>query len=210
MVQRMKLILVRHAVTHETGKRLSGRTPGIPLSPEGVAAAESVAADLKALDVAAVYTSPIERCQQTAGILAAPHGHRPRIRRQIIEVEYGAWSGRTLRSLYRLRSWKQLMADPAGFRFPEGETLEEVRKRCVRFLASMQSTHNDQTIVAVSHGDVIRTIVTHCLNDSVESIHRLHVSPLGITVVQLSAAHPPTVSVVNAPRLSLPDRNGRS
>ncbi|MCP3975784.1 MAG: hypothetical protein GY720_14975 [bacterium] len=197
----MKLILVRHAVTHETGKRLSGRMPGIALSPAGVAAAEAVATNLASLDIAAVYTSPIERCRQTAGILAAPHGKKPRVRQQIIEVEYGTWSGRTLRSLYRLRAWKSLMMDPAGFRFPDGETLEEVRKRCVRFLVSMQETYDDATVLAVSHGDVIRTIIAHSLNESVEAIHRLDVSPLGITVVQLCAQHPPAVAVVNAPRL---------
>jgi broad specificity phosphatase PhoE len=197
----MKLILIRHAITQETGKRLSGRLPGIPLSPSGVAAAQEVATNLASLDVSAVYTSPIERCRQTAGILANPHGRKPRVRQQIIEVEYGAWSGRTLRSLYRLRSWKGLMRDPAEFRVPEGETLEEVRIRCVRFLASMRKTYRDETVLAVSHGDVIRTIVAHCLNGSVDAIHRLHVSPLGITVIQLSADHPPTVSIVNAPRL---------
>lgn len=197
----MNLLLVRHAVTRETGKRLSGRLPGIPLSPEGVAAAQAVAENLTSQNIAAVYTSPIERCQETAGILAQPHGHRVRPRQQLVEVEYGTWSGRTLRSLYRLRAWKDLMVDPAGFRFPEGETLEEVRRRSVRFLSSMAKTYTDETVLAVSHGDVIRAIVTHCLNESVDAIHRLHVAPLGITAIALAAGHPPTVSVVNAPRL---------
>lgn len=197
----MRLLLVRHAVTEETGKRLSGRTPGIPLSREGVAAARALAGNLEEVDLAAVYTSPIERCRETAGILAKPHGHRGRVRRQIIEVEYGAWSGRTLRSLYRLRAWKELMRDPAGFRFPGGETLDEVRRRSARFLTSIAEAHPEGTVLAVSHGDVIRSIVAHCIAGSVDHIHRLHVSPLGITAIEVAAGHPPTVSIVNAPRL---------
>jgi len=198
----MKLILVRHAVTAETGKKLSGRLPGIPLSAEGIDAAWAVAASLANMDVAAVYTSPIQRCRETAGIIAAPHQEKPRTLQGLVEVEYGAWSGRSLKSLYRLRLWKGLMADPSGFRFPQGETLEEVRARAVRSVRRLARAHgDDDTVLAVSHGDVIRSIAAHALTQSVDVIHRLHVAPLGITVLEVSDKHSPRVSVLNAPRL---------
>ncbi len=197
----MRLILVRHAVTAETGKKLSGRLPGIPLSAEGIAAADALAENLASLELAAVYTSPIQRCRETAAILARPHSLRPRSRGGLIEVEYGQWSGRRLKSLYRLRAWKQLMADPVGFRFPDGETLDEVRRRTVRSVAQLASRHGDDTVLAVSHGDAIRSVVSHCLTGSVDIIHRLHTAPLGITIVDTAEKHPPLVVVVNAPRL---------
>ncbi len=197
----MKLILVRHAVTRETGRRLSGRNPGIPLSREGVDAATELAANLAPHGLAAVYTSPIQRCRETAAILARPHGLRPRVRQGLIEVEYGRWSGRTLRSLYRLRAWKSLMEDPVAFRFPEGETLNEVRVRSVKVVARLAAEHEDATVLAVSHGDVIRSIVAHTLSGSTDLIHRLHVSPLGITVLQTAPGHGSHLLIVNAPRL---------
>ena len=197
----MKLILVRHAVTAETGRRLSGRNPGIPLSTAGVAAANEVSAKLAKLEIDAVYTSPIQRCRETAAILARPHGSKPRVRQGLIEVEYGRWSGRTLRSLYRLRAWKSLMEDPTGFRFPEGETLDEVRRRCARLVTHMAENHEKQTVLAVSHGDVIRSIVAHSLNGSTDLIHRLHVGPLGITVLEISPAAGLHLNILNAPRL---------
>ncbi len=197
----MKLILVRHAVTPETGRRLSGRNPGIPLSPAGIDAATELAADLAPHGLAAVYTSPIQRCRETAAILARPHGLRPRVRQGLIEVEYGRWSGRTLRSLYRLRAWQSLMEDPVAFRFPEGETLNEVRLRSVKLVAQLAAAHEDATVLAVSHGDVIRSIVAHSLNGSADLIHRLHVSPLGITVLQTVPGHGAHLLIVNAPRL---------
>lgn len=198
----MRLVLIRHAVTAETGNKLSGRLPGIPLSPEGIDAAWAVAASLANMDVAAVYTSPIQRCRETAAIVAAPHQEKPRTLQGLVEVEYGSWSGRSLKSLYRLRLWKGLMADPAGFRFPQGETLEEVRARAVRTVRRLTRAHaENETVVAVSHGDVIRSIAAHALTQSVEVIHRLHVSPLGITVIETSDKAPPRVVVLNAPRL---------
>jgi probable phosphoglycerate mutase len=197
----MKLILVRHAVTAETGHRLSGRTPGIPLSAAGVTAATELAANLASAEFAAVYASPIQRCRETAAILARPHGIKPRIRQRLIEVEYGTWSGRTLRSLYRLRAWKSLMQDPVGFRFPEGETLDQVRRRAVRTVAQLAGKHEDETVLAVSHGDVIRSIVAHSLNGSTDLIHRLHVSPLGITVLETTPDGGLFLNIANAPRL---------
>jgi probable phosphoglycerate mutase len=197
----MKLILVRHAVTAETGRRLSGRTPGIPLSAAGVTAATELATNLAPTEVAAVYASPVQRCRETAAILARPHGIKPRIRQGLIEVEYGAWSGRTLRSLYRLRAWKSLMQDPVGFRFPEGETLDQVRRRAVRTVAQLAGKHEVETVLAVSHGDVIRSIVAHSLNGSTDLIHRLHVSPLGITVLETTPDGGLFLNIANAPML---------
>jgi probable phosphoglycerate mutase len=197
----MKLILVRHAVTAETGRRLSGRNPGIALSAAGVAAATDLAANLAGTELAAVYASPIQRCRETAAVLARPHGLKPRIRQGLIEVEYGAWSGRTLRSLYRLRAWKTLMQDPIGFRFPEGETLDEVRRRAVRTVERLATKHAKEVVLAVSHGDVIRSIVAHSLSESTDLIHRLHVSPLGVTVLETDPDGRLHLNIVNAPRL---------
>src|SRR3954465_11348014 len=90
------LVLVRHGVTGETGPILSGRRPGIGLSDKGREQAEAAGARLGGLaggcgdrgggqagsagrrlaelPVAAVYSSPLERCRQTAEAVAAPHG----------------------------------------------------------------------------------------------------------------------------------------
>src|SRR3954464_5543845 len=68
------LVLVRHGVTGETGPILSGRRPGIGLSDKGREQAESAGRRPAALPVAAVYSSPLERCRQTAEAVAAPHG----------------------------------------------------------------------------------------------------------------------------------------
>jgi probable phosphoglycerate mutase len=197
----MRLILVRHAVTAETGRRLSGRNPGIALSAAGVTAATELAGELAGIELAAVYTSPIERCRETAAILSKPHGIKPRDRRGLIEVEYGTWSGRTLRSLYRLRAWKSLMEDPVGFNFPEGETLDQVRRRSIHAVAQLAGKHKDQTVLAVSHGDVIRSVVAHSLDGSANLIHRLHVGPLGITVLEAGPGGELHLNVLNAPRL---------
>ena len=106
----MRLYLIRHAVTAETGMRLSSADPAIPLSPEGAALAEELAQHLSKLTLAAVYSSPTTRCRQTVGPLAASRGLRVRTVKDLEEADYGTWLGRPLRSAYRLKAWSRLMA----------------------------------------------------------------------------------------------------
>jgi probable phosphoglycerate mutase len=194
----MRCYLIRHAVTGETGTTLSGRLPGIPLSAEGRAMAERAAVSLGALRPAAVMTSPIERCKETAVILGSAWGVRPRVDRRFIEADYGRWSGRSLASLRKLKSWDRLMTSASRFRFPEGETLEEVQRRSVAGLEALAAAHPAGAIVVVvSHADVIRALLAHYLGMPLDLIHRLDVRPASTSVIELVADHPPRVPIVN-------------
>src|ERR1041384_8089140 len=88
-----RVVLVRHGVTAETGPMLTGRKPGVPLSDAGREQAERAAVKLAALPVCAVYSSPVQRCAETAAIVAAPHGLDVRTLDAAIEADYGEWQG---------------------------------------------------------------------------------------------------------------------
>ncbi len=193
----MRCHLVRHAVTADTGRVLSGRLGGIPLSPEGVAMARSVAGHLAGVGAVAVYTSPLQRCRETGRIIAEAATLPLLTDRSFVEVDYGSWSGRKLRDLYRLKAWERLMRHPARFRFPEGETLGEVRARAVARLESLAEEHGDEDVIAVSHGDVIRSLVCHYLGMDADLIHRLDIAPASVSVIVLDPAGAVSVPVVN-------------
>ena len=192
----MRLHLVRHAVTAETGLRLSGRLPGIPLSSAGVEMATAVADHLAATKFEALYTSPIERCRQTAAATAVERPIRPRADKAFIEADYGRWSGRTLKSLYKLKAWQGLMAGPARFRFPDGETLGEVQNRSVSRVEQLAMEH-DGNVAVSSHADVIRAILVHYLGMPLDLIHRIDVLPASLSVVDLHPSGAVRVPVVN-------------
>jgi len=194
----MRFYLLRHAVTAETGITLSGRLPGIPLSADGRHMAEFAADMLAALRPAMLVSSPVDRCKETAGIVGGQWGLKPHLDRAFIEADYGSWSGRKLAALYRLKAWSHLMASAARFRFPDGETLEEVQRRAVAGIERLAATHRkDATIVIVSHADVIRSLVAHYLGMPLDLIHRLNVRPTSISVVELNGDGPPRVPIVN-------------
>lgn len=193
----MRALLVRHGVTPETGKILTGRLPGVPLSARGRLDARLTADRLASWKLAVVYSSPIRRCRETARIVAAPHDLTPLTDRRFIEADYGTWSGRTLKDLNRLKSWGRLLSSASRFRFPEGETLAEVQARAVAGVEDLALLHGNVDVAIVSHADVIRTLLCHYLGMPLDLIHRLHVAPTSLSIVELATDGAVRVPVVN-------------
>lgn len=192
-----RLLLVRHAATPETGTRLTGRLPGVGISPAGTGQANALADLLAGLPVAAVYTSPLLRCRETARIIAAPHRLDPVPYRSLIEVDYGAWSGRSLASLRRTKAWKQLAVAPSRLSFPGGERLGDVQGRAVAACEDLVGAHRSDTIVLVSHADVIKAILAHYLGTPFDLVQRLVIDPASVSELDLPPEGPPRVIRVN-------------
>ena len=181
----MLLLLVRHGTTPLTGSRLTGRLPGIHLSEEGVRQAKHVAERLAGLPVKAVYSSPLERCLETAAPIAERHRLTVSTVDDLGEVFYGEWQGRSFRQLYRLKAWRELQSRPAEFRFPGGETIREAQTRGIRAAEAMLARHRNQAVVAVSHADMIRLLVAGYLGLGLDLYQRIVVGVGSVTVISL-------------------------
>lgn len=179
------LLLIRHAVTDVTGKRLSGRTPGVHLSPDGRRQAEALAERLSAVPIAALYASPLERCVETAEVIGERRGLGVQLLPQLEEVAYGRWTGRPLAQLVRTSLWTKIQQSPSSVRFPEGETLAEVQRRAVDALEGVAGRHPRGVVAAVSHADVIRLVLAHYAGVHLDLFQRLIVSPASVSAVAL-------------------------
>lgn len=194
----MKLVLLRHAVTADTGVRLSGRLPDIPLSEEGVEMASIAGARLAREDVNALYSSPIQRCEETATIVGEALGLRPRTVGAFTEVDFGDWTGRLLGDLARLDAWRLLNEAPSRFTFPGGEALVDAQSRTVAAVERLDEAHRRHTIVVVTHNDIIRLVVAFYLGLSIDHFHRLESNPTSVSVVELpEGSGAPRVPMVN-------------
>jgi probable phosphoglycerate mutase len=179
------LLLVRHAVTDATGKNLSGRTWGIHLSDTGRAQVDRLVERLAGVPINAFYSSPLERCVETARPPARARGLDVRIDSRLIEVDYGTWTGRSMGQLVRTALWKQVQASPAAIRFPEGETLREVQLRTIEALDDIATRHPKDVVAAVAHADVIRLAVAHYSGVHLDLFQRFIVSPTSVSAVLL-------------------------
>lgn len=187
--------LVRHGLTNHTNHRLSGRMAGIHLNDDGRAQAEAVGKRLSRVDLEAVYASPLERTVETARAVAAPHRLKVTTRKALIEVDYGTWTGRPLRSLARTKLWRAVQHRPSAARFPEGESLMEVQSRAVAELERIQANHPKGKVCIVSHGDVIRLLLAHHLGTHVDLFQRIHVGAASMSVLALGATGPHVLAV---------------
>lgn len=191
------LVLVRHATTAATGKRLGGWTPGVHLDEAGVAQAEATAQRLSTADLAAVYSSPLERTQDTARIVARPHGLRVRTRRGLGEVDYGEWTDKPLAQLRRRALWSVIQATPSRVSFPGGESIRAAQARAVDATEELAAEHAGQTVACVSHADVIKAVVAHHLGMPLDTFQRLVISPASVTVLALPEGGPPALLTIN-------------
>ncbi len=192
-----RLLLVRHAPTSETGVRLTGRLPGVHLSDTGREIAAHVARLVAAAGPVALYSSPVERTWETALEIGAAAGLEPAVHPGFTEVDFGRWTGRTLRDLSRLKAWARVQAAPSRFRFPEGESFLDVRHRAVSACEDLAATHRRKTVAVVSHADVIKTVLSHYLGQPADLFQRLVVAPGSVSILELPADAPPRVVGIN-------------
>ncbi len=178
------LVLVRHATTAATGKRLGGRTQA-PLDEGGRAQAAAAAERLAGVPLKAVYASPLARTAETAAIIAAPHRLGVRADDGLLEVEYGAWTDRPLKPLTRTKRWPVIQARPSLVTFPDGESIRAAQLRAVDALEAIVARHPRDAVAAVSHADVIKAVVAFYIGQPLDLFQRLHVSPASVTVLSL-------------------------
>jgi probable phosphomutase (TIGR03848 family) len=190
------VLVVRHGLTASTGKALTGWLPGIPLDDRGVTEAAALGARLAQLPLAAVVSSPLERCLQTAGIISrAREGSELPVSTddRLGECRYGDWTGRPLRQLAREPLWRVVQAHPSAVRFPgeDGETMAGVQQRAVSAIREWNDRlGKDAVYLACSHGDVIKAILADALGMHLDMSQRIQVDPCSLSVIRYTPLRP--------------------
>jgi probable phosphomutase (TIGR03848 family) len=187
------LLLVRHGLTAMTGPVLAGRTPGVHLDERGDKQAAAVAQRIAVLPVHTIVSSPLDRCLDTAAVIAAAQKDEHSIEqdRRIIECDYGEWTGRPIKDLAKDPMWKVVQTQPSAARFPGGESLTEVSARAVAAVRDWNSRLPDDAIwVACSHGDVIKAVLADALGLHLDQFQRIVVDPCSVSVVRYTATRP--------------------
>jgi probable phosphoglycerate mutase len=192
------ILLVRHGATPTTGRVLPGRAPGLHLSEDGVRQAERVAERVTALKPSAVYSSPLERAMESAEPTAEATGLEIVPEPGLLECDFGEWTGEALSAVARHHQWRALMAAPASFRFPGGESLAELEARVVSTLERLRTAHAGQVVVCFSHADPIRAALTFAMGAPLDSFHRVNVGTGSVSMIRFPAEAAPVVLAVNS------------
>ena len=192
------VILARHGRTtaNATGV-LAGRTKGVGLDDHGVDQARQAGERLARLPLAAIVTSPLERCRQTARELNAAQPTRLKVasERGLLECDYGDWTGQEIKVLAKEALWRTVQAHPSAAVFPGGESMAAMAARAVeavrRWDARIEAEHGPDAVwVAVSHGDVIKAVLADALGLHLDAFQRIVVDPASFSVVRYTPLRP--------------------
>jgi probable phosphomutase (TIGR03848 family) len=187
------VLLVRHGLTALTGPVLTGRTPGVHLDDRGRGQAEALAQRVAALPLAAVVTSPLERCVETVEAITAAQKTAPaqHVDERLVECGYGDWTGKPIKELARDPLWRVVQSQPSAVRFPNGESLLEVAARAVASIRDWDARLGaDAVWVACSHGDVIKAILADALGLHLDQFQRIVVDPCSTSIVRYTDTRP--------------------
>ena len=190
------LLLIRHATTATTGKRLGGRTE-TPLDDGGRREAEALAGRLAEVPMKALYASPLRRTMETAAAVGARLGLDARPCDGVIEVDYGSWTDRPLKQLARTKQWQVVQSTPSLVAFPGGETLRAMQARAVDAVDGLVAAHRREVIGVVTHADVVKALVAFYLGQPLDCFQRLHVATASVTMLQLEPGGRPMLLRLN-------------
>ena len=202
------VLLVRHGRTAANASgTLAGWTPGIGLDDSGRAQAQALAERLAPVPVAALVTSPLQRCRETAEALLAVPGPKglsrpePLVDDRLGEARYGDWTGRPLKELAKEPLWRVVQAHPSAVTFPgeQGESMLAMQVRAVEAVrehdAAVTTAHGDSAVwIVVSHGDVIKSVLADALGMHLDAFQRIVVDPASLSVVRYTPMRPFVVS----------------
>jgi probable phosphoglycerate mutase len=191
------ILFIRHGENEWTKThKLAGRTPGVHLNEQGRKQAEALGARLADSKLNAIYSSPLERTQETAQAIAKYHKSLVvQTHPGLLEVDYGKWTGRKIAKLTKKKSWPVIQYYPSGASFPGGETMFEMQGRFVQTVNELATKHRGETVAIIGHADLIKSAVAHYLGVHFDLFQRIVISTASITTIMFTPMGPRVMAV---------------
>ena len=197
------LHLLRHGEPTVWG-RINGRLPGVGISEKGRAEIAAVAARLASEKIDAIYSSPLQRTRETAEILSDRLGLPVQYREDVIELDFGEWTGLTADTIRKDERWQVWNSNRSIATIPGGESWREVQHRVVGALFDLQQAHPSGSLVIVSHGDVIRSALLFALGMPLDFYSRIEIAFASLSTIRLDGSAVRVLGINDWPRLPPP------
>ena len=155
------LVLLRHGrTTANASGVLAGRTPGVLLDDHGRDQVARAGERLTDVPLAAVYSSPMERCRETSAAVLAHQDPSIvlRVEEAVSECDYGSWQGRPLKELAQEPLWKVVQSQPSAAVFPGGESMTTMQARAVEAVRRLAPAGSTVDVAEGADGTVAVTV----------------------------------------------------
>ncbi len=184
-----QILLIRHG---QTDWNADGRWQGhedIPLNTNGLEQAQALAFHLKDHPITAIYSSDLQRAQQTAAPLAQTLGLTVKTDPRLRELNLGTYQGMTtseISSQYPAEAAK-MREDYLGFPFPQGESRRMMQMRALEAFREIVANEAAPEVAIVAHGGTIRVLLMALFADN-EGVRRQSLYNTSITTIESDGA----------------------
>ena len=193
------LILLRHGQIEANRKRLWHGSTDSPLTWRGRRQAKKTARYLAGAhrDLTAIYTSPLDRCLQTARAVQAQLHIEATPMPGLSEYSIGEWEGLAFDALAEAHDFYDRSRSNPDFAPPGGESLAGVARRVVAALQSIQAQHDaEERVLVVGHGVALAVALGSILDEDPGRWVEYPVANCSLTELVLSPA--PYVNFFNS------------
>lgn len=153
-----------------------------PITTKGRKAAERLWSFFSDKQISGIYISRYLRTAQTIEYVAKQLNMNPVVDERLNELDNGLFeklSEQEIQAAYP-EIWRAFRERKQDFRFPEGETGEEARRRIADFLEEKRKKHDGENIILVCHEGLVRVTACHILGLPVYSRWNFRVDFCGI------------------------------
>ncbi|MDX1533870.1 MAG: histidine phosphatase family protein, partial [Nitrosopumilaceae archaeon] len=179
------IIFLRHGqAKNNTERVLAGRSPGVPLTDNGIEQAKKAAEFIEKMNITKIYTSPIERARQTAEIVANHNSIDVTDDERLIELDMGKFTGMKYDDIFSSHGnvFMKFYSGDLELAHNGVETFDMVRKRVLDIVDHVSTQHKDQNVLLVTHMDPIKAALSSVIDLKPESLFELIVANASLNV----------------------------
>jgi len=167
----LQAYIMRHGETEANVQNVLLGRQDSPFTEAGWLHPVEVARHLDGNELDLLYVSPMARAQRTADLVLETLDRRIPLEtvEALAEIDAGEFTGLTFQQVY-----ERLPSDAVlgHFRYPGGESWQEVQTRAVDFVLGLEDDHATGSILLVTHAGVIAGLVAAYVDDPIERFIR--------------------------------------
>ena len=180
-----KIYLVRHGETDaNVQKKYCGQTD-VDLNHKGLRDAASIAKVLKNTNFDSIVSSDLKRTLKTAELINEYHHLEIELIPEFREINFGKFENLTFEEigLQYPEEKEKMIKEKINYNFLEGESLKTLHKRVVGAFNKLLKEKENEDLLIVSHGGVIRMILTEILSGDINNYWSIEVDNTRISTI---------------------------
>ena len=181
------IIFLRHGQAENNTKRiLAGRTEGVPLTKIGIEQAENIGKYLKPIDISAIYSSPIERADNTAKIVAESNSIDYKLDERLTELDMGKFTRMPYDEIFAKHGnvFLKFYSNDPIISEHNVETFPHVQKRVMDMLDYTIKKHDQENVLLVTHMDPIKSVIAKVMDLKPLFLFELIIANCSLTIIK--------------------------